>query len=120
MNNEIKLNLNITLPGRIMLSDEECSKNPETSYDYSTLLVTSPDGKRKTKLNIQTRKYRPASQSINLNSDAYYHMISNETPAFSTPKKWAKYSKKQRLELHLFNIMGHLGGINLSYTVFEN
>ena len=122
---EIKVNLSITLQGRVLMSEQECSKNPN-NYDYHSMLVESTvkikKGKKVDKelIKFRTRKSIPASQSINISKEAYEYYISKECPEFSKPKYWQSMSKKMRLEAHLAEITKGLNGIRFTYQVFED
>lgn len=143
MNNEIKVSLNIILPGRVMLSKAECLKTTQKeitrkrkngqSYkkvidvqvedpdkmDKDTIRVTD-NGKNYETLTVYTRKCKPATQSINLYKDTYDYMVSKECPEWSKVSMWNQMGKKARLEAHLKQIAEHLGGKLLSYQVFED
>ena len=143
MNNEIKVSLNIILPGRVMLSKEECLKTTQKeitrkrkngqSYkkvidvqvedlnkmDKDAIRVTD-NGKNYETLTVYTRKCKPATQSINLYKDTYDYMVSKECPEWCKVSMWNQMGKKARLEAHLKQIAEHLGGELLSYQVFED
>lgn len=143
MNNEIKVSLNIILPGRVMLSKDECLKTTQKeitrkrkngqSYkkvidvqvedpdkmDKDTIRVTD-NGKNYETLTVYTRKCKPATQSINLYKDTYDYMVSKECPEWCKVSMWNQMGKKARLEAHLKQIAEHLGGKLLSYQVFED
>lgn len=119
--NESKVNLSITLRGNVMLSEQECSKNPKECYNYHKQVVSDKKGKKET-IVFTTRKNRLIRQSINLTKEAYEYMISDEVPEwYSTgvPKKWKSLSKKEKLELHLKTICDSLNGESFTYQVFE-
>ena len=124
---DVKLNLNIILPGSIMLSSRECEENPK-NYEKQVIRVeTIKQDKKKKKpikfveyLDIYVRKCRTASQSINLTKQAYDYMTSKECPYFAKPKDWARMSKIKRLEAHLEETCKALGGISFTYQVFED
>lgn len=126
--NEIKLNLNIILPGRTLLSAKECAENPKESFEKQVIRVESakPDKKKKKLiktveyLDIHVRKCRTASQSINMTKEAYDYMVSKECPYFAKPKDWVRMSKVKRLEAHLEETCKALGGISYTYQVFED
>ena len=133
MNNEIKVSLNIILPGRVMLSKDECLKTAQKeitrkrkngqSYkkvvdvqvedldkmDKDTIRVTD-NGKNYETLTVYTRKCKPATQSINLYKDTYDYMVSKECPEWCKVSMWNQMGKKARLEAHLKQIAEHLGG----------
>lgn len=121
---EIKVNLSITLQGRVLMSEQECSKNPN-NYDYHSMVVETGYNKKTKKsttdlIKFRTRKSIPATQSINISKEAYEYYISNECPDFSKPKYWQSMSKKMRLEAHLAEITKGLKGISFTYQVFED
>ena len=144
MNNEIKVSLNIILPGRVMLSKDECLKTTQKeiirkrkngqSYkkvidiqvedldkmDKSTIEVADSNSKNKEVLTIYTRKCRPSTQSINLCKDTYDYMVSKECPEWCKVSMWNQMGKKARLEAHLKKIAEHLGGKLQSYQVFDD
>lgn len=148
MNNEIKLNLSVILPGSVLFSKDEClkttqkviektSKKTGKTYkktvnvlvdnldmmDKSTIRVV--DGYIDDKpaidvLTVYTRKCKPATQSLNICKDAYRYMVSAECPSWSKPKVWNTMKPKERLEAHLQKITEELGGISFTYQIFED
>ena len=145
---EIKLNLSVVLPGSVMFSKEECLKttqkviektNGKTGKTYKkTIKVKVEDSDKMDKhslvvteyvnkkpvyetITFQTRKCRPAAQSLNISNDAYKAMIDKMVcPSWSKPSKWSAMSKKDRLEAHLQRIVDDLGGVSYTYQVFED
>lgn len=146
--NEIKVNLNVVLPGRTMLSKEECLKtiqktvertNKKTGKTYKKTVTSYVDDFDKMDrhilhvvdgyvdnkpvkevLEVHTRKSRPAAQSLNLCKEAYEYMTSKDCPSWSKPKVWNVMNKKERLEAHLQRITEGLGGVSYTYQVFED
>ena len=139
--NEIKLNLSIVLPGRILLSKEECLKTTrETITDKSgkkkTVIKVIEDYSKMNKHSMKvrgvkksdsetitffTRKSIPATQSINMTKESYDYMTDrNSCPPWSKQSKWNTMSKKERLESHLQRTTEHLGGISYTYQIFED
>lgn len=126
--NETKLNLNIVLPSRTLLSAKECAENPKESFEKQVVRVESSTFDKKKKkfiktveyLDIHVRKCRTASQSINMTKEAYDYMVSKECPYFANPKDWVRMSKVKRLEAHLEETCKALGGISYTYQVFED
>lgn len=119
MNNEIKVNLSFTIPGRVLLSEQECSKNPESSYEKGKLNVRDRKGKSYS-ISFDYRKCKPATQTISINKEAFEYMVS-ESPVNTVNKKaFKRMTTKQRLELHLQQIVESLGGSKYSYTIFED
>lgn len=143
MNNEIKVSLTITLPGRVMFSKEECLKTTQKvierktktgkvykktievqvedwdKMDKNTVKVRTGYNKTES-LTFYTRKSIPATQSINLYKDTYKYMTSKECPEWSKPKEWGQMNSKKRLEAHLQRIAEYLGGTSYTYQVFED
>jgi len=128
--NNIKVNLAVTLPGRVMVSKQECLKNPQENNNIHFTSVQDKDGKYHS-IRYTTRKCRPAYQSLNLSQEAYECMVSPlEIPEWATSiaKKhnlfvktfWTHLSKKARLELHLDRIRQSLGGTSFTYKIFDD
>lgn len=144
MNNEIKVSINITLLGRVMLSKDEClkttqkeiiKKNNKTGKSYKKIITevvedlskmdkstikVSENGRNNEVLTIYTRKCKPATQSINLCKDTYDYMTSKECPEWCKVSVWNQMGKKAKLEAHLKKIAEHLGGKLESYQIFED
>lgn len=139
----IKVSLQITLPGRVMWSKRDCLKlvrENKTLKDGSTktfkklvpeegkweqfkLMVDIYEGKKKRGVQsyfINYRGCKPATQTLNISEVAYKYMVSKECPYFMKPREWAPMSKKMRLEAHLNNIAESLGGKVLDYHVFDD
>lgn len=113
-----QLNLTITLRGKVLLSEKECSKNPKTSYDHFNLKVF--DGKKTETLHITTRKSRTAFRVMHFNRDQVEYMLETPVPGISI-KQWKFLLLHQKLDLHCKNIVHDLQGINYKYTVdYEN
>lgn len=123
--NEIKVSVSIVLRGSILFTQEEAEtlekEQPNSGFDKQTQVVTDHKGKNRQTIHYQTRKCRPASQSIKLCKEAYLHMIDKSAcPEWVKKNKWATMSKKERLESHLRRLTEHLGGISFTYKVFED
>lgn len=177
--NDVKINLTILIPGASIMSEQECSKqlkkpviNQKGKYagkqardkrgnllwHYSMVLdptkhdrhsVVVEDKGVKETLTYYTRKQKPATQTINMTSEAYNYFISGEVPhGYHAPKSfkpympirshmdrktkkwvdgvpidaqsWRAASAEQRLEWHLNSICTSMGGIMDSYTVFND
>jgi hypothetical protein len=105
--------------------------------------------KKKETLTYYTRKSKSVKQSINMSSEAYRYMISDEMPyGYQAPKNfkpkkpikskidkktkkmvvgipieqqaWKAASTQQRLEWHLKTIASNFGGVVDSYTIFKD
>lgn len=124
--NEIKVSLSIVLQGSIMYSQEQAKALEEekvgTGYDTFNMRVEGlKNGKKDAKtITVETRKCKPANQSLNLSVDAYEYMIGKEAPYFVKPRDWERLTKKQRLEAHLKRICEELGGVSFTYAVLDN
>lgn len=124
--NEIKVSLSIVLQGSIMYSQEQAKALEEekvgTGYDTFNMRVEDlKNGKKDAKtITVETRKCKPANQSLNLSVDAYEYMIGKEAPYFVKPRDWERLTKKQRLEAHLKRICEELGGVSFTYAVLDN
>lgn len=131
---EVKITMNIILPGRVMLSQESADSLEQlgqhkdskgvSGYESFSMVVSEYDKKTKNtskeRINVKVRKCIPAAQSINLNVEAYQAMTStNEVPYWTTEKKWKALKPKERLEAHLQRICEGLGGLSYSYKVLE-
>lgn len=120
MNNEIKVNLNITLKGRVMLSEQVAQNKPE-NYDSFNIEIADENGENRQRITVRTRKMIPAKQAINLSADAYEAMIcKREVPHWIKTNTWLAMTEKQRLEAHLQRITEALGGVAYTYAVLEN
>lgn len=120
MNKDVKVNLNITLPGRVMYSEQECSKNPKVLYDFHTKRVIDRNNKPIT-ISYSTRKCKPATQVIRIYKESYDYMIDGKNcPHWEKPFIWNKMNREQRLRSHLHKTMEDLGGTSFTYVVFED
>lgn len=140
--NDIKLSLTVTLPGRVMFSEQECSKQLKKTIvdkknhkkvidvtvvdfakttEHSMVVESKVDGKKvKETIHFRTRKCKPITQVINMTSEAYNYMVSAECPYWEKPKDWKGYNKQKRLESHLHQTALTLGGQVKYYKVFED
>lgn len=122
---ESKVRLSMKVPGAIMLSSQECEKNPKESYDKHKMLITYLKGKGKHKkvvkefLVFKTRKPRLVTQNINLCEEAYQYMLLTPT----TPKLgrvWSNLSIHERLKKHFDLIAYDLHAVSYSYEVLDD
>lgn len=123
--NEIKVSVSIVLQGSILFTQEEAEtlekEQPNSGFEKQTQVVTDQNGKNRKVIHYQTRKCRPASQSIKLCKEAYLNMINkSKCPEWMKISKWASMSNKERLEAHLQRLTEHLGGTSYTYKVFED
>ena len=141
---EIKVNLSIVLPGRTLLSKEECLKTTQkvienkskngkvfkktiniqvedwSKMDKHTMKVEAK-GEKPEIITFYTRRSKPALQILNINKEAYEYMIDkNYCPSWVKPSRWNGMSKKERLESHLQRTVEYLGGISYTYKVLDD
>lgn len=130
---DTKVNLNLTLQGRVMLSHKQAKAFEEeksgTGYDTFRLDVeeTKISGNKKvTKKETifpQVRKMTTIKQSVNLSREAYDYMTSTDErdcPWFIKPKQWKAMNSKAKLEAHLERIAQQLGAQSFTYNVLED
>ena len=121
---EIKVSVNITLQGGVMLTQaeaEQLEKNKVgTGYDLTKIKVKSKKGNAEV-LNVRTREFRTATQTISICKEAYEYMTSKDScPPSIKQFVWTKMKPVQRLEAHLDLICKHLRGISYTYKVFDD
>ena len=116
-----KINLVITVPGAVMMSEREAAQKglKNGGYTQNRLCVTNHKGKKEF-IEFQTRNNRTATQVMNLCDEAYNYFISNDCPEWANAKEWQKMPKKTRLWNHLKRISDSFNGISFSYTVLED
>lgn len=118
---EIKVNLSLTLPGGVMLSEQECSKNPKDSYNHFRMEVKDAKGKNKEVINVSVRKSKAIKQNIKLSKEAYDYMTNkNNYPTPKLKKEWEKFSINQRLQYHCGQIAEALGAIGFTFEVLDD
>ena len=128
----VKLSVTIVLPGRTMMTSQECEKNPKVNYRRHVIMlpVKRFDDKSKkafTKnepLEFHTRKCQKAKQVIRMSDEAYEYMTSVTCPEWffpiGGPNQWKKLSNIQRLEYHLDRVCASLGGISYTYDIYKD
>lgn len=116
---EIKVNLSLTLPGSIMLSEQECSKNPKKSYSHFSMKVrTSAESNKTETINVSVRKSRTIKQNIKLSKEAYDYMTNkDELPDPKLKKEWGRLTINQRLQYHCKQIAETLGAVDFTFEV---
>lgn len=121
---EIKVSVSITLQGGVMLTQAEAEQLEEnkvgTGYDLARIRVKGKKGNTDV-INVRTRKFRTATQTISMYKEAYDYMTSKDScPPGIKQFIWAKMKPVQRLEAHLDLVCKHLGGISYTYKVFDD
>ena len=120
MNNTVKVNLSIKLPGSVMLS-QQAAENTPNSFNEFKIEVSGPKGEDREVLTVQTRKCAPASQSLNISKESFDTMIDKELcPYWCKSGTGAGMNNKMRLEAHLKRIAEGLDGTSFTYQVFED
>lgn len=119
---EIKVNLSLTLPGSVLLSEQECSKNPKESYDHFRMEVRKDvKGKKKEIIHVAVRKSKTVKQNIRLSREAYDYMTDSKIcPDPKLQRSWGRYTANQRLEYHCSQIAEALGAIGFSFEVLND
>lgn len=116
------------VPGATMLSSQDCEKmSKKEAYNHSTLVIKYQvkKGKKlvteKETLHINTRKSRPARQSISISKEAYSYMTdAKEIPSPRLLKTWGSMTAAQRLKYHLNLIAENFGATSFSYEVLDD
>lgn len=119
---EIKVNLSLTLPGSVLLSEKECSKNPKHCYSSFSMRING-DTKRKQKevIHVKTRKSKPAKQNIKLSREAYDYMTDGKAcPDLRLKKVWSNFTSAQRLQYHCSQIAEALGATDFTFVILDD
>ena len=125
----VKVTLNITLPGRVMISREEVRKSPRANTYHTAIDVTYNKWNKashkkeaiKETLHVFTRKCVPAHQSLNISLTAYEWMTSKTSfPSYIRKNTWEAMNIKERLEVHLKEICRDMGGTSFTYEILPN
>lgn len=126
MNYSPKISLTIELEGSTLVrkSEPEIIKCILTKRDFEPNKKWKGKDGLKIVRNARFKHYplitKPASHHINICTEAYRYMTSNECPYWAKPKIWAMMSETQRLEAHLQRICEHVGGKSFTYEVLED
>lgn len=121
---EIKVSVSVTLQGGVMLTQAEAEQLEKTKkgtgYDLTSIRVKDEQGNADV-LNVRTRKFRTATQSLSMYKEAYEYMTSKDScPPNIKQSVWAKMKPIQRLEVHLDLVCKHLRGVSYTYKVFDD
>lgn len=121
---EIKISVSITLPGDVMLTQDEAAhlekEKAGMGYELTKLKVEGKKGNFDM-LHIRTRKCKTCTQSINMSREAYNYMTSKDSCLPNIKSYvWAKMNKTQRLEAHLDLVCKALKGTSYTYKVFDD
>lgn len=123
------MSVTIELPGRTMMTPQECGENPK-NYDAHSVVTSAKCFDKKTNksfykketIHFRTRKCIPAYQSINMSSEAYDYMTSASCPGWFNKGvgQWKRMSSIHRLEEHLERLCKGLNGKSYTYVVFDD
>lgn len=121
---EIKVSVSVTLQGGVMLTQAEAEQLEKTKkgtgYDLTRIRVEGKQGNADV-INVRTRKFRTATQSLSMCKEAYEYMTSKDgCPPHIKQFVWAKMKPAQRLEAHLDLVCKHLKGVSYTYKVFDD
>lgn len=126
MNYSPKISLTIELEGSTLVrkSEPEIIKYSVTKRDLEPNKKWKGKDGLKIVRNARFKHYsliaKPTSHHINICTEAYKYMTSNECPYWAKPKVWAIMSETQRLEAHLQRICEHVGGKSFTYEILED
>lgn len=116
---EIKVNLSLTLQGGVLLSEQECSKNPKKNYDSFDITVTDENRKRST-LHVSVRKCQEVRQNIRLSREAYDYMTEDFPPEPRMKKQWKSMSSYMRVQWHCRNIAESMGATGFTFEILDD
>ena len=118
---DVKLNVSITIPGRVLLSEDEAEcMSGSGGYELTRITVEDKKGKKDI-LNVRSRACRHATRSINMSREAYNYMQSEEAPVNGIKMfVWKKMKPEKRLIAHLQELCKAFDGISFTYKVFED
>lgn len=130
---EIKVSVNITLPGSVMFTQAEAEQLEKektgTGFDTKSMIVESKIWDKKLKkqvtkserITFKYRKCRPAPMTISLSKEAYKYMRSAESVLSPfKPYQWKGLKPDARLKLHIKRLCEALGGLSYTYKVFDD
>lgn len=116
----IKVRLTYTLPGRVLVSPQECGEQLTEMRSF-----VLKEGKALRRYSYRERLLRRVVATSAICEEAYRDYVSDHCPSWfrskaGHPKKvWKGMSKKDRLEAHLKVQAESMGGVLQSYEVFE-
>lgn len=124
-----QVNLNIILQGRVMMSEQECSKNSK-GYDSFTMKILSGYKKVKTGnkiekqpvfelLPITTRRQRTIFKNMSFNKEQIKAFVETPTQGIS-PAFWKTLPIKVRIEKHCEEIVHDNCGLGYSLQYVES
>lgn len=113
-----KISLVLTLPGRVMMSEQEYSKNPKDNYNVSLIKIKRKKGG---KLNVETikvntRKTKIVQQHINVCESAYKYWLATP-PTLKDRNSWKKLSNNEKIRKHVEAIAHDFRATKFDYYV---
>ena len=139
-----KIRLSITLPGSVLLSQEETCKLQDVVVKTQSGKPMVKDGKIVTQptllpdkhkfnhfevkvmdrgkpevLKVATRKCKPATQVISLSEEAYEHFIDASVMPYKFKGAWKALTNNQRIQWHCEQIAEAMGGRLDSFVVLD-
>lgn len=124
-----KVTMDIALQGSVMYPREEVRKSPKEFTNHTPVWVNYKKWNKATHkkeevnecLHVFTRKCIPAHQTMNLTSEAYDWMISEESILKHIKKsEWHAMSDIQRLEAHLADLCKSVQGVSFTYEILPD
>lgn len=125
---EPKISLTMTLPGRILISQQEAENKPKMMNDEQ-LILRSWKGKKDI-VSFKTRKTLPIKQVLKMTEEAYQYMlnepVSSKYNRFIAKSKgksiriWDNMSEDVRIKLHCKRIADDFGAIDFTYNIMND
>ena len=125
---EPKISLTLTLPGRVLVSQQEAENKPKMMNDEQ-LVLRSWKGKRDV-ISFKTRKTLPIKQVLKMTEEAYQYMlnepVSSKYNRFITRSKgksiriWDNISEDIRIKLHCKRIADDLSATDFTYNIMND
>lgn len=139
-----KIRLSITLPGGVLLSQEETCKLQNVAVKTESGRPKIKDGKVVTEptlvpdrskfdhfevkvmdkgkpeiLKVSTRKTKPATQVISLSEEAYEYFVDPFAIPYKFKGIWRSLTDNQRVQWHCMQIADAMGGKLESFVILE-
>lgn len=116
----IKAQLTLILPGRVMVSEKLAKENPNQYTQHSTLNVEGKNGKKET-LHIRTRKCVPCIQIRNITKECYDYITKEATSHGNhTSVAWKKMNGMERFDSLMKELAEEAGAIDYSFKIFQD
>lgn len=128
---ENKLSLTFVLPGRTIMSSQECEKNPKENYIVQKFVVPNHGKNKKSSVKtiyVQIRKTKNASQHLNISKEAYLNLLDTPVDAkFSRLVKtkkgfkraWDLLTNQEKLKHHFDLMANDFHAISYSYEILD-